>query len=70
MCCFNFFFLDLNYCGRHHPCLNGGICKNTAPDSYECTCYEGFSGVNCEIGECFRETLEPQILSRFDFVPF
>lgn len=42
---------DLNYCGRHHPCLNGGICKNTAPDSYECTCYEGFSGVNCEIAE-------------------
>ena len=39
-------FVDLNYCGRHHPCLNGGICKNTAPDSYQCTCYEGFSGVN------------------------
>ena len=42
--------LDLNYCGRHHPCQNDGICKNTAPDQYECTCPEGYSGTNCEIG--------------------
>ncbi|KAK3092241.1 hypothetical protein FSP39_000187 [Pinctada imbricata] len=42
---------DLNFCGRHHPCQNEGICKNTAPDQYECTCLEGYSGTNCEIAE-------------------
>ncbi|CAB3372126.1 Hypothetical predicted protein [Cloeon dipterum] len=40
---------DLNYCGTHEPCLNGGTCKNTAPDNYQCACLEGFSGTNCEI---------------------
>lgn len=58
MCCFNFFFLDLNYCGWYYLCLNGGICKNIVFDSYECICYEGFFGVNCEIGECFSEIFE------------
>ncbi|XP_071447350.1 protein jagged-1b-like [Hetaerina americana] len=40
---------DLNYCGTHEPCLNGGTCENTAPDKHNCTCPEGFSGLNCEI---------------------
>ena len=40
---------DLNYCGRHEPCQNGGTCENPAPDQYLCTCAEGFSGPNCEV---------------------
>lgn len=40
---------DLNYCGTHEPCLNGGQCENAAPDQYLCTCLEGFSGPNCEV---------------------
>uniref|UniRef100_A0A672JH53 Delta-like protein n=1 Tax=Salarias fasciatus TaxID=181472 RepID=A0A672JH53_SALFA len=42
---------DLNYCGTHQPCLNGGTCINTGPDKYQCTCAEGYSGSNCERAE-------------------
>ncbi|XP_068931510.1 protein jagged-1 [Petaurus breviceps papuanus] len=42
---------DLNYCGTHQPCLNGGTCSNTGPDKYQCSCPEGYSGANCEIAE-------------------
>lgn len=45
-------FPDLNYCGTHQPCLNGGTCINTGPDKYQCTCAEGYSGANCERGKC------------------
>ncbi|XP_041832212.1 protein jagged-2b isoform X2 [Melanotaenia boesemani] len=42
---------DLNYCGRHHPCVNGGTCMNTEPDEYHCSCPQGYSGKNCQIAE-------------------
>uniref|UniRef100_A0A7N9AUA4 Delta-like protein n=1 Tax=Mastacembelus armatus TaxID=205130 RepID=A0A7N9AUA4_9TELE len=40
---------DLNYCGRHQPCVNGGTCMNTEPDEYFCACPQGYSGKNCQI---------------------
>lgn len=42
---------DLNYCGRHQPCVNGGTCMNTEPDEYHCACPQGYSGKTCHIGE-------------------
>lgn len=41
---------DLNYCGSHHPCTNGGTCINAEPDQYHCACPAGYSGRNCERG--------------------
>ncbi|KAJ8009230.1 hypothetical protein DPEC_G00086730 [Dallia pectoralis] len=40
---------DLNYCGTHQPCLNGGTCMNTEPDEFHCACPDGYSGKTCEI---------------------
>ncbi|XP_076841773.1 protein jagged-2 isoform X2 [Brachyhypopomus gauderio] len=42
---------DLNYCGSHRPCVNGGACTNTEPDEYRCICPEGYWGKNCEMAE-------------------
>lgn len=64
-CCFlaliNICFSDLNYCGTHQPCQNGGTCENIAPDEYRCVCIKGFSGTNCEISKClFLNIYVPQ----------
>ncbi|XP_041653857.1 protein jagged-1b isoform X2 [Cheilinus undulatus] len=47
---------DLNYCGTHQPCKNGGTCTNTEPNEYQCECQEGFKGRNCNIAvrQCDR----------------
>ncbi|KAK5903263.1 hypothetical protein CgunFtcFv8_007059 [Champsocephalus gunnari] len=42
---------DLNFCGRHHPCVNGGTCMNTEPDEFHCSCPQGYSGKTCQIAE-------------------
>ncbi|KAG5266890.1 hypothetical protein AALO_G00237430 [Alosa alosa] len=42
---------DLNTCATRQPCQNGGTCSNTGPDKYQCSCPEGYSGVNCERAE-------------------
>lgn len=43
--------IDLNYCGRHQPCVNGGTCMNTEPDEFFCACPHGYSGKTCQIGK-------------------
>lgn len=45
---------DLNYCGSHHPCVNGGTCINAEPDQYLCACPDGYLGKNCERGRLER----------------
>lgn len=58
---------DLNYCGTRQPCLNGGTCSNTGPDKYQCSCPEGYSGPNCEIGERSGGTESPRLNFFFFF---
>uniref|UniRef100_UPI00398ED02F protein jagged-1-like n=1 Tax=Pristiophorus japonicus TaxID=55135 RepID=UPI00398ED02F len=45
---------DLNYCGTHQPCQNGGTCENTEPNEYKCICAEGFGGPDCDTGNTFH----------------
>ncbi len=42
------YFSDLNYCERHQPCQNGGICSNNGRGGFKCECLAGFSGVHCD----------------------
>ncbi|XP_045415269.1 protein jagged-2 isoform X2 [Lemur catta] len=42
---------DLNYCGSHQPCANGGTCTNAEPGQYRCACPDGYLGKNCERAE-------------------
>lgn len=56
------FLTDLNYCGRHQPCINGGTCMNTEPNLYYCACPQGYSGKNCEIGKSLFKQLLVSVL--------
>ena len=42
-------FLDLNEC-QDLPCVHGS-CKDGIND-YNCICYPGYTGKDCEIGKC------------------
>ncbi|KAA0197196.1 Jagged, partial [Fasciolopsis buskii] len=42
--------LYLDYCGRHRPCKNGGICRNTnsTEKPFQCSCTREYTGDFCE----------------------
>ncbi|KAJ1363923.1 hypothetical protein KIN20_023888 [Parelaphostrongylus tenuis] len=41
---------DLEYCSRHRPCKNGGVCTNGGLSTdFTCQCPEPFAGLTCEI---------------------
>ncbi|KIH62974.1 EGF-like domain protein [Ancylostoma duodenale] len=41
---------DLEYCTRHQPCKNGGVCTNGGVRTdFTCQCPEGFVGATCDI---------------------
>ena len=53
-----------NSCSSN-PCLNGGTCSELAPQSYTCSCAEGYTGENCqsEIIACASENCDPYMPS-------
>jgi hypothetical protein len=48
--------MDVASCGACNPmpCQNGGVCSNTGPTTFSCSCPDGFTGTACEteINEC------------------
>ena len=48
----------INNCEQANPCLNGGTCV-PLPNSYTCTCADGFSGQVCQdaTGKRMRDTM-------------
>ena len=43
--------LDIDECLTTRPCQNGATCVNLR-GGYRCTCKAGFTGPNCQSGEC------------------
>lgn len=43
---------------------------NTEPDEYNCACPDGYSGKNCEIGECGKRWRRRSAASRMTLNPF
>ena len=41
---------EVDHCSGS-PCINGGMCVNTADGNYTCLCRNQWTGPNCEIGE-------------------
>ena len=45
-------FVDIDYC-EPDQCQNGGICTDLV-DGYTCSCATGYTGNNCENGNCLH----------------
>ena len=46
---------------NHNPCMNGGTCRGSGADDFECDCSDGYQGVRCET----RMSLTAQLLYTF-----
>ena len=51
---------DIDEC-EPHPCQNGGTCTDDMND-YNCACVPGYSGKNCDVGECLGRNILVVIL--------
>ena len=49
-----YFNLDLDDCSPN-PCLNGGSCKDTGAEKFQCSCDDGFTGNTCETSKRYRD---------------
>ena len=42
-------------CAKFGPCVNGATCNDTdGQDNYVCHCVPGFTGRDCETGQCYQ----------------